>query len=198
MSLALAAALGLGLGVVTGMPLGVINVAIVDAATARQARHALGLALGGALADTTHATLAFLGISQLVTAYPTWVRALAVTAAVVIAAYAVVAWRSRRGPRALVGGSLLAGIGAGLGLTLPNVGALGAWGAIAAALLPAATTAEALSVAGGVGLGSALWFALLGRIIGRVRPDHPALRHVPRLALVALVGIAIAGVARLW
>ncbi len=33
MTLALAAMLGLGLGIVTGMPLGVINVAIVDTST---------------------------------------------------------------------------------------------------------------------------------------------------------------------
>jgi len=46
-----AAGLGLGLGVVTGMPLGVINVAIVDAATAGRRRFATGLGLGGGAAD---------------------------------------------------------------------------------------------------------------------------------------------------
>ena len=48
-SLLLAAALGLGLGIVTGMPLGVVNVAIVDAAVAGRTRFATGIGVGGAL-----------------------------------------------------------------------------------------------------------------------------------------------------
>ena len=58
---------------------------------------------------------------------------------------------------------------------------------------------EASAIAGGVGAGSALWFALLARWIGRVRPDHPAVTAIPRVALVLLVAIAVVGVARvLW
>ena len=59
-----AAALGIALGVVTGMPLGVVNVAIVDAATAGRTRFAIGVGLGGALADTVHAALAFVGVGR--------------------------------------------------------------------------------------------------------------------------------------
>lgn len=198
MNLPAAAALGLGLGIVTGMPLGVINVAIVDAAVARRPRYAAGLGVGGGLADSIHATLAFIGVGRLLVARPELVRVLAIGAAVAIAAYAVTAWRQHRRPS--VGDvpdvSSLRGIATGATLTLVNPGALGAWVAIAAAVWPHARTLEAATIGTSVGIGSIAWFVLLARGVGRIRADHPALRWVPRIAAGVLVAIAIAGVAR--
>jgi arginine exporter protein ArgO len=197
-----AAGLGLGLGVVTGMPLGVINVAIVDAATAGRRRFATGLGLGGGVADAIHAMLAFAGVGRVVTAKPALVRGLAIAAAVAIVAYAVVAWRRRRtvdpgvGPQIGADVHLTRGLAAGLVLTLPNPGVLAAWVAVAASVWPDAALVDAALVAGGVGAGSTLWFTMLARWIGRVRPDHPALALIPRIALILLIGIAIAGVVR--
>jgi arginine exporter protein ArgO len=193
-----AAALGLGLGVVTGMPLGVVNVAIVDAAVAGRARFATGIGIGGALADTAHAAAAFIGVGQLVTTRPELVRWLAIGAAVAIVAYVVLTWRAREA-RHRTGddtSSLAKGVVIGCGLTLPNPGALAAWVAVAAAIWPNATIAEACALAGGVGLGSAGWFAALARWVSGVRPDHPALRVISRAALVALLGIASIGLGR--
>jgi L-lysine exporter family protein LysE/ArgO len=191
-------ALGLGLafGAITGMPLGVVNVAIVDAAIARARSHALGLGLGGATADTVHAALAFLGIGRLVTAHPEWIRVLAVALALVMVGYAVFAWRKHHVAKEVSGGSVAKGFASGLLLTLPNPGALGGWAAIATALRPDATTQDAIAFALGVGIGSAVWFTLLGRLVARIRPDHRALRVVPRIALAVFVAIAIVGIAR--
>ena len=194
-----AVALGLGLGVITGMPLAVVNVAIFDAATAGRRRFAHGLALGGGVADLVHALLAFAGVGRVVTANPALVRVLAVAAAAVIIGYAGLAWRRRRAdPVAAPGSSdqLGRGVLAGAALTLPNPGALAAWIAVATAVWPSATSAEAGLIAGGVGIGSALWFTLLARWLSRIRPDHPAVRWIPRIALILLVGIAVAGVVR--
>ncbi|MBA3542354.1 MAG: hypothetical protein H0T79_22250, partial [Deltaproteobacteria bacterium] len=80
-------------------------------------------------------------------------------------------------------------------LTLPNPGALGAWVAVAA-IWPAGSPLLATLVGLGVGAGSALWFVLLGRWVGTVRRDHPVVRAIPRVAVVALIAIAIVGVAR--
>jgi len=192
-----AAGLGLGLGVVTGIPLGVINVAIVDAATAGRRRFASGLALGGGAADAIHAMLAFTGVGRVVTADPTLVRGLAIGAAVAIVAYAVIAWRGRR-PIAPATSDihLTRGLLSGFLLTLPNPGALAAWVAVAASVWSDATPLEAALIAGGVGAGSALWFTLLASWISRVRRDHRALAVIPRVALVLLVAIAVAGVVR--
>jgi threonine/homoserine/homoserine lactone efflux protein len=194
-----AIALGLGLGIVTGMPLAVVNVAIFDAATAGRRRFAHGLALGGGIADLVHAGLAFAGVGRVVTANPALVRVLAVAAAVVIIGYAVLAWRRRRADpvaSASAPDQLGRGVVTGAMLTLPNPGALAAWIAVAAAVWPGATPAEAGLIAGGVGTGSALWFTLLARWLSRIRPDHPAVRWIPRIALILLVGIAVVGVVR--
>jgi len=198
MEIAVAAAFGLVLGAITGMPLGVVNVAIVDAALAREPRHALGLGIGGAIADAVHALLAFVGVAQVVTARPAWSRAFAIAAAVIIVAYAVLAWRHRRAVPAkrVAQTSLPRAIASGMLLTLPNPGALAAWVAVAAMTYPAASHSIAIAIAGGVGLGSAAWFTLLGRLVARVDPDHRALRFVPRVALVVFVAIAIIGVVR--
>ena len=197
MNLLAAAGLGIGLGVVTGMPLGVVNVAIVDAAAAGRRRFALGVGLGGAVADTVHASLAFVGVGQLVTAHPALVRVLAIAAAIVIVGYAAISWRRR--PPARVPGddsSTTRGAVTGFVLTLPNPGALVAWVAVASSLWPDATIGEAIALGLGVGLGSAAWFAALATWVSRVRPDHPALRHVPRVALVVLVAIAAIGIVK--
>jgi threonine/homoserine/homoserine lactone efflux protein len=193
-----AAGLGIGLGIVTGMPLGVVNVAIVEAASTGRGRFASGLALGGATADTVHAGLAFVGVGRLVTSRPELVRVLALAAAALIVGYAIASWR--RGTTRRASGqdasSAMRGFTTGAVLTLPNPGALAAWVAVAASLWPDAQLAEAIVLGVGVGLGSACWFELLARWVSRVRPDHKALAIVPRVALVILVGIAAIGVIR--
>jgi len=202
-----AAGLGFGLGFVTGMPLAVINVAIVEAATAGRRRFAIGLGLGGGVADTVQAMLAFTGVGRVVTAEPALVRGLAITAAIAIVAYAALAWRRRAraadqvvdqvvDPRVGNGVHLTRGLGTALVLALPNPAALVAWLAVAAASWPDATPLEAAVIAGGVGAGSALWFTMLARWISRVRRDHPALEVIPRLALILFIAFAVAGVAR--
>jgi arginine exporter protein ArgO len=192
-----AAALGVGLGIVTGMPLGVVNVAIVDASIAGRVRFATGIGIGGAIADTTHAVLAFIGMGALITAHPELVRWLALGAAVLIVGYVIAAWKKRAQPRVSVDeSSFVRGALTGAALTLPNPGALAAWAAVAASLWPDATIDEAIALGVGVGVGSAAWFALLARWVSRVRPDHPAIRLISRIALVVLVAIAIAGVVR--
>jgi threonine/homoserine/homoserine lactone efflux protein len=201
------AGLGLGLGVVTSMTPAVINVSIVDAAAAGRRRFANGLGLGGAAADAIQAGLAFAGVGGVVLARPELVRSLAVVAALAIVALAVVSWRRRR-PRAQPAGpstadapaaldaGLARGAATGFGLTLLNPAVLGAWVAVATSAWPHAAPLEAAVIAGGVGAGSALWFTLLARWVARIRPDHPALAAIPRIALVLLVAIAMVGVWR--
>jgi arginine exporter protein ArgO len=198
-----AAGLGFGLGVVTGMPLGVLNVAIIDAATAGRRRFARGIGIGGGVADTLHAIIAFAGVGHVVTADPALVRGLAITTATAIIAYAVRAWRRRQrtlDPRVDARTddevSVARGLATGIILTLPNPAALAAWVAVAAAVWPGATLLEASLIAGGVGIGSALWFTLLARWIRRMRRDHPVLTWIPRVALVFLIAIAVVGIVR--
>jgi len=176
------------------MPLGVVNVAVVDATVAGHRRFATGIGIGGALADAIHAALAFIGVGQLVTRRPDLVRVLAIAAAILIVAYAIVAWRRDKvvkhvdatGPRAVLTGFLL---------TLPNPGALSAWVAVAA-LWPVATTAEAITLAVCVGIGSAAWFTTLSILVAKIPREHRALKIIPKAALVALLALAAIGIAR--
>lgn len=177
------------------MPLGVVNVAIVDATVAGHRRFAIGIGIGGAFADAIHAALAFVGVGQLVTRRPELLRVLAIAAAILIVAYAVVAWRRDKvtakhvdatSPRALLTGFLL---------TLPNPGALSAWVAVAA-LWPVGTTAEAITCALCVGLGSAGWFTVLAVLVAKIPREHRALRIIPKVALLALLALAVVGIVR--
>jgi threonine/homoserine/homoserine lactone efflux protein len=186
-----AAALGFALGVVTGMPIGVVNVAIVEAATRGERRFAVHIGLGGALADTVHAAIAFAGVGRLV---PDGARtSLAVVSAIVVLGYALLALRRQRieapPPRRY-------GLVTGLLLTLPNPAALGAWIAVAAAVWPAIDVVPALVLGVGVGAGSAVWFALLARVIAALPAEHAVARWSPRIALVLLVAIAGVGLVR--
>ena len=185
-----AAGLGLVLGAVTGMPIGVVNAAIVDAAVANRLRFALGVGCGGALADAIHAGVAFAGVGQL---DPAWTRAVSFAAAAALCAYAIVAWRARAAPVAAEDHSSFArGAPTGFLLTLPNPAAFGAWLTVAAALW---RQPHPLVVGAGVGLGSAAWFALLARFVA-VRRDHRIARALPRIAVGVLVAIAITTAAR--
>lgn len=192
-----AAGLGLALGVVTGLPLGVVNVAIVELA-GRDRRAAIGVGLGGALADTVHAGLAFGGLAAALLGRPRLAAGLAIASGAVLAAYAL--WLLRaRGAAPSSGSRTAAGLGRGLALgvslTLPNPGALAAWVAVAGALRPP-TTAAGLVTAAGVGLGSAAWFATLAVLAARGQAGaarRPWLRT--GVAAVMLV-IGVAAIAR--
>jgi threonine/homoserine/homoserine lactone efflux protein len=204
-----ATAVGLGLGAFAGMPVGVINMSIVDAATAGRRRFAHGLGVGGAFADALQALVAFAGLGHAVTANPALVRVLAIVAAIAIIGYAVVAWRHRTrppNPRLRAEGHLARGIATGFLLTAPNPGALGAWVAVAAAVWPDATPAEAAVIAGAVIVGSAVWFTFLAGWVhrnqarraatGEAAPRRLRPELISRIALVLLIAIAIAGVVR--
>ena len=182
------------LGVVTGLPLGVLNVSIAEAAAAGRVRFAVQVGIGGALADMVHAALAFGGVGRLLVAKPEWTRVMAVVAAVVIVVYVVSVWRRRRSEPEIEHehegrGGLLVGVL----LTLPNPAALGAWVAVAAALWPGIALPAAIVLAIGVGLGSATWFAVLARFIAK-RPRVGG--WVSRIGLLALVAIGAAGIVR--
>ncbi len=191
-----AAGLGLALGVVTGLPLGVVNVAIVDLAR-RDRRAAIGVGLGGALADTAHAAAAFGGLAAAVLARPDLAAVLALVSGVILAGYALWLLRATRAHAAAAHSAVGLGRGVVLGvsLTLPNPGALAAWVTVAAALAPPGGHAGALACALGVGVGSAAWFVTLAVLVARGggAPTHrPWLRRVVAASMLVIAALAIA------
>lgn len=196
--LLLALALGLGLGCVTAVAIGVINLAVLEAATSGRERFATGVALGGALADSVHATLAFVGTGRVIIERPEWVRYLAIAAAIILVAYAVIVWRRRKDPRSYADRPDLVrrGVVTGLALTLPNPGALAAWVTVAAGLWPGIAIREAVVVGIGVDLASSLVLVLLARYAAKLRSDHWLRRYIAPAAVVVLLAITAIGVVR--
>jgi threonine/homoserine/homoserine lactone efflux protein len=194
-----AVAIGLALGVLTGIPLGVVNVAVLELG-ARDRRAATWLGAGGALADGVHTVLAIIGYGAVITASPTATRVLAIGSAAIVVGYAVVVLaRARRTPHARaaaprpVPASRWRALALGLSLTLPNPGALIAWTAVAAAVFPGATPAVAAACAIAVVAGSAAWFAALAQLAARSRLAERAWpARVVGIVLLALAAIAVA------
>ena len=190
-------AIGLTLGVITAIPLGVVNVAVLEAAARVGVRRAIGIGVGGGLADLCHAWLAFTGIGALLARDARAAPALYAVTGVLIAGYGAMLWRRREAAPAAAaadatGGatSLTVGIGVGLMLTLPNPGALLAWVIVAGAILPGLGTGSAVVVAIGVGAGSMLWFsglALLGRRGAGALRSRPARQATLRRLLAGLL-----------
>jgi arginine exporter protein ArgO len=189
-----AALLGLLLGAITGLPIGVVNLAIADAATRGEDRFARGIALGGGLADGIHGAIAFIGVGRLLAARPHWTQAMAIAAALVIAIYAIAGRRPSSATTSRHPSST--GFATGLLFTLPNPAALGAWVAVAASVWPRIELVPAIVLAAGVAAGSATWFTILAGFVTKLPPNGRARRVLPPLALVLLAAIAIAGVVR--
>lgn len=185
--------IGIGLGIVTGLPIGIVNVAIVDAAVRGERRFASGIGIGGALADTVHACAAFAGVGHVVTTHPDWSRAIAVAGAAAIVAFVIGSALRRR--TAAVPRRAATGIATGILLTLPNPAALAAWIAVAAAW-PTIEPTAAIALGAGVGIGSAAYFTLLAHWIATLPRDGRVARVVPIVASVLLVAIALAGLVR--
>ena len=159
-----AIAIGGVLGAATGIPLGVVNLAVIETARRRGASAGASLGLGGALADGTHAAIAFLGYGALLAAHPTARAIAAIVCAMSIAAFAVVLWRTPA--RGVVNDAAPPpkwAVLRGLSLTLPNPAPLAAWTVVAGALFPTASIGVALVAAIAVVVGSAGWFAALAR-----------------------------------
>ena len=190
--------LGLGLGVVTGLPLGVVNVAVVATAARRGRRSATWLGLGGAVADGIHAALAFTGLAALIAARPRASAALALVAGVVLCAAAVLLVRGREeasantnADAALSDGSPRASahrtFGLGLAMTLPNPAALTAWIAVASTLA-LRDRAAAVAAAIGVTIGSAAYFAALAAVAARAGAATPPRRRAVTVIAAAVIG----------
>ena len=163
-----AIAIGGVLGAATGVPLGVVNLAVIETARRRGAATGAALGLGGALADGTHAAIAFFGYGALLAAHPTVRAVVAIVCAVSIAAFALRLWRTpSRLVEAAAPPSTTWAVLRGLSLTLPNPAPLAAWTVVAGALFPTASMAVAGVAALAVCVGSACWFAALARWASR-------------------------------
>lgn len=157
-------AIGLALGALTSIPIGVANVAVVEAGLRSGRSRALGIAAGAAVADIVHSTAAFTGVGLLLHRHPLAPAILFTVSGVLIAAYGVHAMHAVSRPRTEDGNR--GGFVLGFFLTGLNPAPLLAWIVVAGAIAPPTAIVGALTGIG-VGIGAFAWFALLAQVAAR-------------------------------
>ena len=163
--------LGALLGVITGVPIGPVNVAVINSAYRHNLRRAVAVGMGGAVADTFYVLLGVLIVGHLLQQHP-WVPPILYSVSgIVLIVYGLVTIRAKPvDPLVEADGRpitdaqhVLAGFLLGVTLILLNPAALVTWVFIVGSLpiMMEATRMEGLSVGMGVGVGSFLWFAFV-------------------------------------
>jgi L-lysine exporter family protein LysE/ArgO len=187
--------LGAAIGAVTGIPVGPVNVAVIDAAYRQSLRRAIAVGLGGAIADLVYASLGILGVGPLLDRHPAVPPVLYGLSGVVLIIFGILTARAQEldphppaGAEARSAG-FAGGVGLGVALILLNPGAIVTWVVIVGSFLAGATTSEGIAAAIGVGLGSCAWFSLVAYLA------HHGMKVLGRKAvwLTRVVGTLLVG-----
>ena len=203
--------IGLAAGVLTGVPIGPANVAVIDAAYRHTLRRAVAVGFGAALADTLYCTLGVVGITPVLRVNPEVPPVLYTVSGVILIGYGLLTSRSRPVPPASSDAppqprssrELWSGFTVGLALIALNPAALITWVVIIGSLLPDDhTTVDGLILSGGVAIGSFSWFAFVAILTHRGKHllGEKAV-WIPRVIGVGLMGYGfylIGKAARFW
>lgn len=200
--------IGVAAGALTGVPIGPVNVAVIDAAYRHTMRRAIAVALGGALADGIYVAVGVLGVSPFLRKYPSIPPILYAISGVILLGYGFLTARSQPvAPAAPVeepasrDSSVLRanrkemwqGFSVGMALIILNPAAVVTWVFIIGGIIPEPQTiAEGIACSIGVMLGSFGWFALVAYLTQKgknVLGDKAA--WIPRLVGVALMVYAV-------
>ncbi len=168
---------GAFLGIVTGIPIGPVNVAVINSAYRHNLRRAIGVGLGGAMADTAYALLGILLMGHLLASTPWLSPILFFVSGLALIGYGVITVRAPSidpiaspGQRKSTNNEhLIAGVILGVTLIVLNPAALVTWVVIVGSL-PIMTEAshwEGTLAGIGVGSGSFLWFSFVAFLADR-------------------------------
>lgn len=191
--------IGIAAGALTGVPIGPVNVAVIDAAYRHTLRRAIAVGLGGALADGMYAALGVLGVSPILSSYPSVPPILYAVSGVVLLVYGFLTARSQPVAPATDGSGsqqkivdprreLKEGFTVGLLLIILNPAAIVTWVVIMGTIIPEPTRLGGIACAIGVMIGSFGWFALVAYLTQKgknVLGEKAA--WIPRLVGIALM-----------
>ncbi len=196
-------AIGVAAGALTGVPIGPVNVAVIDAAYRHTMRRAIAVGLGGSLADGLYAALGVMGVTPILRTYPAVPPILYAVSGVILLVYGFLTARSQPVAPAATDPAasesvamrkeMWSGFTVGAALILLNPAAIVTWVVIMGTFIPAEyTTAEGLACAIGVIVGSFAWFLLVAYLTqkGRQVLGEKA-AWIPRVVGFALMGYAI-------
>lgn len=163
--------IGVLAGVLTGVSIGPVNVAVIDAAYRHTMRRAIAVGLGGACGDGLYSALGVLGVTPVLRTYPAVPPILYAVSGVVLLIYGFRTVRSQPvattlpGPATSVEGTpsreSWSGFTVGLALILLNPAAIVTWVVIMGSIIPDSTRLEGLACTLGVMVGSFGWFGLV-------------------------------------
>jgi len=201
--------IGIAAGAGTGIPIGPVNVAVIDAAYRHTLRRAIAVGLGGAVADMLYCGLGVLGVTPVLNTYPSVPPVLYAVSGVVLLVYGFLTARSQPvqpvvpaadATEASASNHALAmrremtqGFSVGIALILLNPAAVVTWVVIIGQLIPPIDNSwQGLACAIGVFVGSFAWFSLVAYLTHKgksVLGDKAA--WIPRIIGVGLMGYAV-------
>jgi len=162
-------AIGFAVGVVTCLPIGVSNVAVIDAAYRHDLRRAIMVGLGGAIADGLYACAGIFGVGPFLESYPDVPYILAGLSGAALLVYG--AYTLRAQPLAIEANPdakpvrsktyLRDGLVLGLATTFLNPSALVTWVLVVGSYATGVARADSAAWVTGIVLGTFGWFIVL-------------------------------------
>jgi len=158
--------IGLSIGVLTGVPIGPTNLAVIDAAYRHTIRRAMGVAIGAAVADMVYAGVGINAIGPLLTNNPGVPPVLYAISGIILTVYGAITVRAQpispaatEAPRAtLPSQEMWSGVTVGLALIFLNPAAIVTWVVVVGPHLANAEGLEGPAATVGVLVGSFSWF----------------------------------------
>jgi threonine/homoserine/homoserine lactone efflux protein len=197
--------IGVLAGALTGVPIGPVNVAVIDASYRHTMRRAMMVGLGGACGDLLYSGLGVLGVTPILEKYPSVPPILYAVSGVVLLVYGFMTARSQPpvAPAPPVEGEhidhaanarkeMWQGFTVGLALIVLNPAAIVTWVVLMGPLIPKATHLDGVACAIGVFIGSFGWFSLVAYLTHKgkhVLGDKAA--WIPRVIGIGLMVYAV-------
>ena len=164
--------IGYAIGALTGVPIGPVNVAVIDGAYRHTLRRGMAVGLGGAVGDFFFALIGVLGVGPHVIAQPGVKPVLYLVSGLVLVVYGILTVRSQPPPpptapphQSPPGKEVWSGFTVGLGLIVLNPAAIVTWVVVVGSHVGEdVETWEGIAAAIGVFLGSFGWFSFVAYV----------------------------------
>jgi L-lysine exporter family protein LysE/ArgO len=161
--------IGLVIGVLTCIPIGMANVAVIDAAYRHNLSRAIAVGLGGSIADGIYSSLGVFGVGPFLEANPGIPPILYMASGVILLVYGILVARAQPSlPSAEVAaesngkrGQFAGGVFLGVMITLLNPSAIVTWVVIVGSYAVGGGSYGSLAFVLGVAGGSMLWFVVV-------------------------------------
>jgi putative LysE/RhtB family amino acid efflux pump len=198
--------IGAAIGALTGVPIGPVNVAVIDAAYRHNLLRAVAVGFGGAFADGLYALLGIMGVGPILDRNPGVPPILYAVSGVVLVIYGALTIRSQPvnaspdasdKPKPTGGQHILAGFTLGVALIVLNPAAIVTWVVIVGSFMVGVSPAEGIGAVIGISIGSFAWFCFVAYLAdhGKRLLGDKAI-WITRIVGILLVGYGIFSLAR--